>query len=173
MKKIVPEFSYIVDVRQIPANGLSVDLTADKNQCKALADRFGLPDVRDFIVHAQLIKINKDRIRLNAEIQATVEQVCVVSLEKFEQKVQDSFSVVFSQETDPSLKLNEIDLNPQEDEDMEFLENGKIDLGEISSEYLSLALDPFPHAPNAVFQSKSDTENKKNAFSVLEKLQFK
>ena len=173
MNKTTPEFSYIVDVRQIPGAGLTLDLQADETQRKALADRFGLPGINAFFVHARLKKINKDRIRAEADFTADVEQICVVSLEKFVQRVQDHFSVVFSHEKDSSVRLNEIDLDINEEDDVEFLENAKIDIGELSAEYLSLALDPFPHAPGAVFYSESAPETQKNAFSVLEKLKFK
>ncbi len=173
MKKISPEFSYIVDVRQIPGAGLTLDLRADEAQRRALAGRFGIPSVKSLSARIVLSKINKDRVRVNGDFKAEVEQICVITLEPFDQQVRDHFSVVFSQESDPSLKLNEIDLNMDEDDDVEFLENGKIDVGELTSEYLSLALDPFPHAPDAVFHSESDAEMQKNAFSVLEKLKFK
>ena len=117
MKEISPEFSYIVDVRQIPLNGLSVNLTANAFECKALASRFGIPAVKSFNVQATLKKINKDRIRMHADIKAEVEQMCVVSLTPFLQEVRDSFNVIFSQEKDPSLKLNEIDLNADDEDD--------------------------------------------------------
>ncbi|MGN1078560.1 MAG: YceD family protein [Alphaproteobacteria bacterium] len=173
MKKISPEFSYIVDVRQIPVSGLTLDLRADEAQRRALADRFDIPSIKALSARVVLTKINKDRVRVNGTFEADVEQICVVTLEPFVQQVQDHFSVIFSQEEDPSLKLNEIDLDMDEDNDVEILENGKIDVGELTAEFLSLALDPFPHAPDAVFQPESAPEIQKNAFSVLEKLKFK
>lgn len=173
MKKISPEFSYIVDVRQIPVSGLTLDLRADETQRRALAGRFGIPSIKTLSAHITLTKINKNRVRVNGAFEAEVEQICVVTLEPFAQRVQDHFSVIFSQEEDPSLKLNEIDLNMDEDDEIEFLENGKIDVGELTAEYFSLALDPFPHAPDAVFRPESAPETRKNAFSVLEKLKFK
>ena len=173
MKKISPEFSYVVDVRQIPAAGLILNLKADEKQLRALADRFAVPAIKSLNVDVVLTKINKDRVRVNGDFKAEIEQTCVVSLESFVQSVQDRFCVVFSQEEDASLKLNEIDLDMDEEDDVEFLENGKIDVGELTAEYLSLALDPFPHAPEAVFRSEFEPETQKNAFSVLEKLKFK
>ncbi len=173
MKKISPEFSYVVDVRQIPVAGLTLNLQADEIQRQALADRFALPAIKSLTADVTLTKVNKDRVRVNGDFNAEVEQVCVVSLKTFNQKVQDCFCVVFSQEEGASLKLNEIDLDMDEEDDVEFLENGKIDVGELTAEYLSLALDPFPHAPDAVFRSEIVPETQKNAFSVLEKLKFK
>lgn len=173
MKKISPEFSYVVDVRRIPVAGLTLELQADETQRGALAARFGVPSIKTLTVRAVLTNVNKDRVRVNGDFDAEVEQNCVVTLEPFVQRVADRFCVVFSQEEDPSLKLNEIDLDMNEDNDVEFLENGKIDVGELAAEYLSLALDPFPHAPDAVFQAESAPETRENAFGVLEKLKFK
>ena len=173
MKKISPEFSYIVDVRQIPSAGMTLDIQADEVQCRALANRFNIPSVNKLSAKVNLMNINKDRVRVKGTFEAQVEQICVVSLEKFMQKVQDQFNVIFSQEENPSLKLNEVDLDMADDEDIEFLENGKIDVGELISEYLSLSLDPFPHAPDAVFHAEVVPEKHENAFSILEKLKFK
>ena len=104
---------------------------------------------------------------------ARVEQQCVVTLKTFTQPVQDSFSIVFCQENETSLRPNEIDLDMSEKDDVELLQDNKIDAGELVAEYLSLALDPFPHAPDAEFHDEIDSKKEKNAFSVLEKLNFK
>ena len=88
MKKISPEFSYIVDVRQIPSAGMTLDIQADEVQCRALANRFNIPSVNKLSAKVNLMNINKDRVRVKGTFEAQVEQICVVSLEKFMQKVQ-------------------------------------------------------------------------------------
>ena len=173
MKEVTPEFSYLVDVNRIPAGGLTVDLRADKEQCQALAHRFGLPSVLELSAELNFKRVNKKRVRLDASFDAKVEQVCVVTLKSFVQQVKDSFSMVFCQEEETSVRLNEIDLDMSEEDEIEFLKGDKIDAGEIIAESLSLSLDPFPHAPDAVFQAIIDDETDKNAFSVLGKLKFK
>ncbi|MBO4520291.1 MAG: DUF177 domain-containing protein [Alphaproteobacteria bacterium] len=173
MKEISPEFSYMVDVNRIPTSGLSLNLQANEEQKSALAKRFGLEEIRSLTAEMTFKRINKKRVRVDARFNAEVKQICVVTLEPFNQSVKDEFSVVFSQEDDVSLRLNEIDMDMNEDDDVEFLQSDKIDAGELIAEYLSLSLDPFPHAPNAKFESESDAETEKNAFSVLEKLKFK
>ncbi|MBR1777021.1 MAG: DUF177 domain-containing protein [Alphaproteobacteria bacterium] len=172
MKDIVPEFSYSVDINRIPASGVVLNLQADKKQCSALAKRFGLEAIHALSAEVTFKRINKKRVRTEAHFKAQVEQICVITLEPFVQQVEDSFSVVFSQEKETSLRLNEVDLDMNEEDDLEFLQGDKIDAGELVAEYLSLALDPFPHAPNAEFQAEFDSGTGKNAFSVLEKLKF-
>ena len=174
MKEPTPEFSYIVDLNRIPVSGLTLDLKADSEQCKALAARFDLPAIHELSAHLSFKRVNSGRVRLEAKLNATVERICVVSLEPFSQKVEDSFSMVFVQENASSLRLNEIDLDMGEEDEMEYPENGKTDAGELVAESLSLALDPFPKAPGAVFrQDAEEGEGEKNPFSVLEKLKFK
>lgn len=175
MKEPTPEFSYIVDLNRIPVSGMKLDLRADAEQCKALADRFDLPAIYELSAHLSFKRVNSGRVRLEAAFKAEIEQVCVVSLEPFAQKVEDSFSMVFVQENASSLRLNEIDLDMGEEDEAEYPENGKIDAGEIVAESLSLALDPFPRAPGAVFRQNAEKAAKedKNPFAVLEKLKFK
>lgn len=173
MEKETPEFSYKIDVSRIPVSGMKLALCADEKQCSALAERFGLRAVPELRAEVVLTRINKKRIRMKAAFDARVVQECVVTLEPFEQQVHDDFVIVFSSEEESSVRKNEVDLDMGEEDDIEFLESEKIDVGELISEYFSLALDPFPHAPGAVFQSETDDKDEKNAFSVLENLKFK
>lgn len=173
MKEIKPELSYIVETARVPASGVNVDIAADEKQRKALAGRFGINGINSLTAHIVLKRINGTQIRVHGDFEASVVQTCVVSLEPFEETVRDNFTVVFSQEEGTSLKVNEIDLDMSQEDDVEPVENGRIDVGELTAEYLSLALDPFPHAPDAVFDARPVREKEENPFSVLEKLKFK
>lgn len=174
MKEPIPEFSYIVDVNRIPVSGLILDLSADPEQCGALAARFKIPSLRHLSAHLVFKRINSSRVRVDGALNAEVEQICVVSLKPFVQRVEDTFSVVFSEGNDDTLRLNEIDLDMGEDDEIEYLPEGKADVGELVAQSLSLALDPFPRAPDAVFhQEDPDDSGTENPFSVLEKLKFK
>ena len=176
MTGIAPEFSHIVDARLVPAAGLTLDLNANEQERAALARRFGIAAINALSAHVELIRVNKKRVRASADIKGEVVQNCVVTLEPFAQTVATAFAVTVCEDenaVEDSLKINEIDVDAVNDEDVEYSPDGKIDIGELVAEYFSLALDPFPHAPNAVFQGKTDVEKSKNAFGVLEKLNFK
>ena len=172
MKKIIPEFSYIVDLNRIGSDPVQLNMTADAQQCRALADIFGIVGINALSAHAVLKRINKERVHLYADFDAKVVQQCVITLEPFEQHIKECFSLVFSQSKECSTRLNEIDLD-MEEEEIEYITDNKIDIGELVSEYLSLALDPFPHSPGAEFKPEISSEKQENAFSVLEKLKFK
>ncbi len=176
MTEITPEFSHIVDARLVPAAGLTLDLDANEKERAALARRFGIVAVNALRARVVLSRINKKRVRANAEITGEVVQNCVVTLEPFAQPVSGAFSVTVSEDESDggeNLKINEIDIDAVNDEDVEYCPDGKIDVGELVAEYFSLAIDPFPRAPNAVFRGGTDGEKTENAFSVLEKLNFK
>ena len=173
MEQNAREFSYMLDVDKIPASGTELDLTADEKQREALAKRFGLNAVVELRAKAVLNRVNRKRVRMKASFDAKVVQECVVTLKPFEQRVSDEFVVIFSSEDEPSVRKNEIDLDMSEEDDIEYVDNEKVDIGELIAEYFSLALDPFPRSPDAVFREEEDEENEKNAFSVLEKLKFK
>lgn len=171
MKEKSPEFSFIVDAVHVPSTGLVLDLSADEIQKRALAERFGICNISSLKAEVLLKRLNKNQIRVLGEFDALVVQNCVVTLESFSEKIKDSFSVVFSEPDKINLNIHEIDLDMAEEEEVEDMpEDGKIDVGELVSEYLALALDPFPHSPNADFQDKIEPETKENPFSVLEKL---
>ena len=171
MKDLNPEFSYIIDTARLPAKGENVEISANDAQKKALAKRLGLEKIDSFQVDALVRPLNKHQVRATGTVKGKISQTCVVSLQPFDAEVEDSFNVLFEEPNPADLTLNEIDLDmSDEEEDVDVLENNKIDLGEIAVEYFSLALDPFPHAPNARFSDKIEDEPRKNAFSALEKL---
>lgn len=165
------EFSRIADVSRIPTTSMVMDITANASECKALAERFGIPSVDGLTAKVVLKSLGGGRIRVSGELAARVKRISVVSLEEFEEEVKDSFSVLYEPEgAEISLRTNEIDLDATEEEEKEIIEDGKIDVGELVAEYLSLGLDPFPRRSGEEFMPYGETETRENPFSVLEKL---
>lgn len=171
MKDLNPEFSYIIDTTRLPAKGETVEIQANDAQKRALEQRLGLEKIDSFCVSALVRPLNRHQVRATGTVKGKITQTCVVSLQPFDAEVADSFNVLFEEPNPADLNVNEIDLDMSDaEEDVDVLENNKIDLGEVAVEYFSLALDPFPHAPDAQFSDKIDDEPRKNAFSALEKL---
>ena len=50
------------------------------------------------------------------------------------------------------------------------VENNRIDLAELATQYLILFMDPYPHKNGVAFEDKIEEESKSNPFAVLEKL---
>src|SRR5690606_22661187 len=104
-------------------------------------------------------------IRVLGEFSADVVQTCVVTLEPVPSHISGSFETFFSEDgVDPD---SEVDFDHDNDEDLpELIENGKIDVGELVSQYLSLELDPFPRLPGASLGGKQgESLGKTNPFA--------
>lgn len=170
MEDFSPEFSYIVDTTRLPAAGLKVSAAADGAALTALAKRLSLEYLKSLTVEALVKPVNKRQVRLTGTVEGVAGRICVVSLRPFESVVKEDFSVLFEAQEAEDVRKTEIDLDFSEDEDKDDLINNKIDVGETAVEYFSLALDPFPRAPDAVFTDRIDAGEKENPFAVLEKL---
>jgi uncharacterized metal-binding protein YceD (DUF177 family) len=83
-------------------------------------------------------------IRLQAELDADVAQACVLTLDPVPVKLAERFTLLYSEDSEAS----EVTLDGAA-EPVEPIVGGVIDLGEAVAQQLSLALDPFPRAPNA------------------------
>jgi hypothetical protein len=87
-------------------------------------------------------------VHLAGRLEADVVQTCTVTLAGFPSHVEDSFETDFSAESvgfQGEIVLD-IDSEPPEP-----IIDGMIDLGELVTQYLSLALDPYPRAPGVGF----------------------
>lgn len=170
MEEISPEFSYIVDTTRLPSAGQKVSVSANEDARRALAKRLSLEYITSLTVEVLVKPVNKRQVRLTGTVEGVVGQICVVSLQPFESAVKTDFSVLFESEPSDSVLKTEIDLDFSEDEDKDVLSDNKIDVGETAVEYFSLALDPFPRAPDAVFTDRIEPKEKENPFAVLGKL---
>jgi hypothetical protein len=94
-----------------------------------------------------------------------VTQTCVVSLEPFEAEVVEPIDVKFlpAGTTKPAAAL------PEEEEDTDEIVDGRIDLGALASEFLTLGLDPYPRKPGAAFVAPVAAEDQASSFAPLDK----
>lgn len=152
-----PEFSRLVIADKVPRNGMHETLAANADECAALAGRFGLLAIRELKAVARLKRIKRDYIRVTGEFEASVIQYSVVSLEPVPARVSEPFSAMFA----PDHLLPKMTDDPEgfdlasvldEDSDLpEAMPGGRIDLGELVAQHLSLALDPYPRLPGESF----------------------
>lgn len=160
-----------IDVKTIPTKGMSFELTATPDECKALAERFDLPGVCSFVLSG-LVKGN-DILRYDGRFTAEVIQKCVVSLEEFEQTVEGEFSELFSENgTDFSVETN-FDIDMEDEETVDLIKNGRLEIGEIAAQQFGLHLDPFPKKEEGFFEYKETVVEKVNPFEILKKLKKK
>ena len=83
-----------------------------------------------------------------------------------QEKIDEDFEEFF---TDNKRYKVSVDID-MDSPDITPVENNRIDLAELATQYLILFMNPYPHKQNAVFEDKIEGENKPNPFAVLEKL---
>ena len=141
-----PEFSRQVEIKDIGAEGISLDIEADASEREALARRFGLVSLDRLTASATLSLVSRTLFRVAGSFEAEVVQSCVVTLDPVPARLVESFSALFG-EGGPGMAAL-VDADEEEDEP-EPIEGGAIDLGETVAQHLSLALDPYPRKPGA------------------------
>lgn len=165
-----PEFSYIIKLDEIGNQESNYAIKANAKECQALAERLKIKEIKYFNVKASLIKHSSHLVKVKGSFEAEVVQTSVISLEDFSSLISESFSTSFSKRFE-SRQVVDIDL---EEDDIEILEHNQIDIGELATEYLALALPNFPRQEGEVFSysnKEQDIENKeKNPFAVLKNL---
>jgi len=140
----------------------------------ALAKRFGLLSLKRLTAECRLRREGEKMIRVAGRFQAQVTQACVVTLVPVTSEVDDSFSLLFSEDAGLDHLASEISVELDEEDPPEPIAPGGIDLGEVVAEQLALALDPYPRAEGAELQrldqGEGRGENGTSPFAVLESL---
>jgi uncharacterized metal-binding protein YceD (DUF177 family) len=163
-----PEFSREVGVRSLPRGGKTVAIDANAEERAALARRFGLIALDDLRAKLTLTPGRGDTVLVGGTLSAAVVQRCVVTLEPLPAVIEDEIEAVFADGED-SHDVPEIEVDPMAAE-VEPLVGGRIDLGELVAQHLSLALDPYPRSPDAPPPPAEEPETpvaRRNPFAVL------
>ncbi len=165
-----PEFSRPFAVDRLGAAAWTETIEATPQERAALAKRLRLPAVNALTGTVRLEWQPGGLIQVSGRLQADVVQTCVVTLADFPTHVEDGFSVDFG-DAPVDFDGGEISLDIDHDPP-EPIEAGAIDIGELVTQYLSLALDPHPRAPGASLDRalvESD-EGALSPFAVLKHL---
>ncbi|MDR3515439.1 MAG: DUF177 domain-containing protein [Azospirillaceae bacterium] len=149
---IPAEFSRRVIADTISTNGLVQKIVATPAECAALARRFDLPAIHHLEASVTLRRIRDVMIAVDGHVTADLVQSCVVTLEPVPAHIDEHFTALFAPahlitDTEPELVYDPDAAD--EDEWPEPLESGGVDIGEVTAQHLSLALDPYPRKPGA------------------------
>ena len=103
------------------------------------------------------------RVHVSGSLTAKVTQLCVVTREPVQQEIETAVEGWFA-DTGEAVSLARARHEKQgrkmdadlpmleEEDDPEPLVDGQIDLGELVTQHLSLAIDPYPHKEGVVFE---------------------
>ena len=165
-------------VTEIPPEGLEIDLCATKDERQELAKLIDLPDISALTAHLRLIRWKANGAIVRGEVRARLSQICVRSLEEFESDLSSQIDLRLAPPTAQDARRDEepldrdaISLAALSEDPPDPLIDGVIDLWALVSEFLTLALDPYPHKPGVEFQDPAPSSDKNPAASPFASLQ--
>ncbi len=140
-----PEFSHILDIRQIGAE--PVVLVPDADARRRLAGRFGITAID--AMRAELhLSVDGQKIEAKGHLNASIVQMCAISGEDFPVKISEPVALRFIPPTPAHTADEEIEITADDCDEIEY-EGTTFDLGEAVAQSLALAIDPFAEGPNA------------------------
>jgi uncharacterized metal-binding protein YceD (DUF177 family) len=141
--------SHIASVAEIPATGRHVRLTADTAERDALAREFGLIGLPALSAELHLVPVGRDGLHVTGHVRGKVVQACVVTLEPVETTIDEPVDISFApaQTRHPAGSTDaDSEADPPEE-----LVDGKVDLGGLVIEHLSIGIPDYPRKPGAEF----------------------
>jgi uncharacterized metal-binding protein YceD (DUF177 family) len=148
-----PEFSRPVDLARLGREEALHEIAASEAERAALARRFGLLSLDRFEARVRLRRLAGGMVRLAAAFEADLVQECVITLEPVPSRLEERFSLVYG-----ALEATTEVILDEAEETVEPLEGDRIDIGEAVAQQLSLALDPYPRAPDAALDAAPTSE---------------
>ena len=159
-----------VPVAELPAQGRDYELIPDSAERESLARRAGVKAVPAFSANLQVVPDGRGGASVDGALRASVTQTCVVTLEEFDNLIEEPISVRFAPpETITGDPDGLVDIDGDDPPDP--LVGGALDLAAVVGEFLALAVDPYPRKPGAVFEPPAEpSAGKGSPFAALEKL---
>ena len=186
-KPLSPEWSHRVDVTEL-SDPVELHIEASEEEAKDVARRLSLSSLNNLKADLKMARERGHVIKVDGRFEADIVQPCAVTLQPVESRVEDSFEAWFSDE-DQAVSLSRerraresgkghvVLPIVEESENPEPVIQGHIDLGELVTQYLSLAIDPYPHAEGVDSDQleehislKQAGNRKRNPFEALKAL---
>jgi uncharacterized metal-binding protein YceD (DUF177 family) len=145
IKLIASELPQTIRYDAIPPSGCDVVVEAVGDTLDALAQRMGIPAVLAFSCHFELRRggVGSRAVVAEGHLQARVVLTCVITLDSFEQTLDERFDLRF-------VPLHDLQDQPDpEAVDEVPYEDGVLAVGEAAAEQLALSLPAFPRRPGA------------------------
>jgi uncharacterized metal-binding protein YceD (DUF177 family) len=141
-----------VPVAEIHEQGLHREVEAGEADRAAIAALAGLRELPRLAASFDLTHAGGGQIRVHGRISAEAGQTCVVTLEPMTSTIDEEVDVMFTSDPQPVAPAGEDDEEMLGEDPPEPIVNGAIDLGALATEFLMLALDPYPRKEGAVFE---------------------
>lgn len=149
-----------------PGDRQSMTLEASEAERAAVAERLKVLSIGALQAELDILRDLTGDVIVTGRILADVEQACVVTLEPVGQRVDaELFQRYSARSAEPE---------GEEEDPIEPIHEGEIEVGDVIVQNLSLALDPYPRAPESHFEAVDDDAGKPSGpFAALAALQEK
>lgn len=137
------EFSHSVSIEKIFHERGRTSCEASSEECAALANRFRILAIKALRADCLFEKYEGawKGYHLNGTLTATIVQSCIATNQPVEENICVPLDVYLFSSFHATQDIPET----LEEEDIEFIdEDGKVDIGEIVAQYLSLSINPYP-----------------------------
>jgi uncharacterized metal-binding protein YceD (DUF177 family) len=167
-----PAWSHPVVVADLASEGAALQLVPGEKERAALADYVDVLAVPALVADMKVTPDGQGGVIIEGELVATVRQTCVVSLEPFNNTVNEhvALHLLPSSLADSAAKDAGDERDPAD-----VIIDGAFDLGMLVTEFLALGVDPYPRRPGAVFAPPvaAGDDEASSPFAALAKLKQK
>ncbi len=180
------EWSYLFNINDIEKGRAELTISPSNDECEDIARRVDVLNIKDVKANLVITRESGSAIHhVSGKFKAIVTQECVITLEPIETEISEAIEGWFAdkqsavsfaaakREREGIKTQGEIEIL-DESEDPEPIIEGLIDLGELVTQHISLAIPPYPHKEGAEFEVTDDkfklNENsplRKNPFEAL------
>jgi uncharacterized metal-binding protein YceD (DUF177 family) len=150
-------------IADVPETGKHLDVAADEQARAAIATLAELRALPRLEASFDVTLRGRDGLRVTGVVSATVGQVCVVTLDPVDNEIDEEIDLAFA----PGAAAPPSPRGAESEDGPEPLIGGMVDLGAIATEFLLLALDPYPRKPDAVFEAPVEAHDGAHPFSAL------
>jgi hypothetical protein len=167
-------FSHLVNVDEVPEQGLDLTVAADPATRQALAAANGLAGLDRLEADFHVARQGLAAFNVTGSLRSRVTQICVLSLEPFDTEMVEEIDVDFAPPAAAALAAARAaagGATVAERDPPDPIIDGMIDVGALAAEFLALGLDPYPKKPGVEFVPIALPEDKdEKPFDVLKKL---
>ena len=152
-----PPFSRPLVAAELDEAPKFMRLEANEAERAALARDTQVPQIESLVAELTLTREGRSTIKVSGRVKARATRECVVTLEPFEEKIDEEVTASFAPQDVVDAAERKLAEATEEDA-MELpqppdpIENGRIDLGVLAAEFFVLGLDPYPRKPGVRFE---------------------
>ena len=177
-ESVISEWSHFVNITGVNEWPLKIELSPQESERAALVKRLGILALD--LCKASVV-INRDAgsqiVHVTGEFRAEIRQNCVVTMEPVVSEIHETFESWYA-DLDQAVSLSKARRDKQvekgrselpvlsEQEDPEPIIDGKIDIGELVAQYLSLSITSYPHAKGVAYQDVEEAVYDKDAEEI-------